>query len=76
MMYHMTKEEALALLHKLRQIRQNAGEAIAFLEHMFQLQHKEQREEPYNPDEYLERGFARTAIENATCDKGDLDNQS
>ena len=54
-MYSITKDEALSLLQKMRQIRQTAGEMIAFLEHMMQLQGKNTlRELPYNPDDYLE----------------------
>lgn len=54
-MYNITKDEALSLLQKMRQIRQTAGEMIAFLEHMMQLQDKSTlRELPYNPDDYLE----------------------
>lgn len=54
-MYHITKEDAVKLLYKLRLIRQSSGEAIAFLEHMFQLQNKETGIDAYDPDEYLEQ---------------------
>lgn len=54
-MYNITKDEALSLLQKMRQIRQTAGEMISFLEHMMQLQEKTYlREVSYNPDAYLE----------------------
>lgn len=53
--YFVTKDEAADLLRKFRQIRQASGEAIAFLEHMFQLQNKGLCDDTYDPDEYLER---------------------
>ena len=54
-MYKITKDEALSLLQKMRQIRQTAGEMVAFLEHMMQLQDKTTlRELSYNPDDYME----------------------
>ena len=55
-MYPIFKEEALALLEKLRKIRKDTGEMIAFLEHYLQL-HGEISHAAvhYNPDDYLER---------------------
>ena len=54
-MYNITKDEALSLLQKMRQIRQATGEMIAFLEHMMQLQGEERKsdDEPSDPDAYL-----------------------
>lgn len=54
-MYNITKDEALSLLQKMRQLRQTLGGMIASLEHMIQLQDKSPlRELSYNPDDYLE----------------------
>ena len=54
-MYNITKDEALSLLQKMRQIRQASGEMISFLEHMMQLQDEERKsdDEPSDPDAYL-----------------------
>ncbi len=48
-------DDAKDMLQKLRQIRQSAGEMIAFLEHALQLQGDESECFHYNPDEYLEK---------------------
>ena len=48
-------DDAKVMLQKLRQIRQSAGEMIAFLEHALQLQGDKSECFYYNPDEYLER---------------------
>ena len=74
-MYNITKDEALSLLQKLRQIRQKSGEAIAFLEHMIQLQGEHQNEYIYNPDDYLERlaygsNASETSWEKRDCQCG------
>ena len=39
-MYQMKEDEVESLLQTLRQIRQESGEMIAFLEHLMQLQKK------------------------------------
>ena len=52
----MTKDEALSLLQKMRQIRQETCEMIAFLERRMQLQDNPSLQKlSYNPDAYLER---------------------
>ena len=48
-------DDAKDLLQKLRQIRQSAGEMIAFLEHALQLLGDQSECFHYNPDEYLEK---------------------
>lgn len=75
-MYHITKDEALAMLNKLREIRQNAGEAISFLEHMFQLQSTERGVNQYNPDAYLERCMYRHQNSYVPSDKSNAENQN
>ena len=54
-MYQIKKEEVLLLIENMRQIRQKAGEIIALLEHLLQLQQLEQNSErtEYDPDDYL-----------------------
>ena len=54
-MYNITKDEALSLLQKMRQIRQASGEMVSFLEHLMQLQGEERKsdDEPSDPDAYL-----------------------
>ena len=71
-MYKITKEEAMSLLQKLRQIRQAAGEVIAFLEHLMQLQEAtELKSVDYNPDEYLEKliAYQNQGKDNETMDE-------
>ena len=52
-MYVITPEEIKALMEKLRNIRKQSGEMIAFLEHMRQLQDNTDSDQ-YDPDEYLQ----------------------
>lgn len=57
-MLNITSEEARALLQKMRQVKQVAGEAVALLEHTIQLyggDGDDNQEFPYNPDDYIER---------------------
>lgn len=51
-MYDITSEEVKSLLEKLRNIRKQSGEMIAFLEHMMQLQDNTKSDD-YDPDDYL-----------------------
>ncbi len=51
-MYDITPEEVKSLLKKLRNIRKQSGEMIAFLEHMMQLQDNTKSDD-YDPDDYL-----------------------
>ena len=55
-MYQISPTEVQTLLQKLRIIRQVSGEAIAFLEHLEQLQgSKDSNKLCYDPDDYLSR---------------------
>ena len=78
-MYRISEDEVLSQLQKLRQIRQAAGEAIAFLEHLTQLQGKPGGgDSEYNPDDYLEkmaRSFSPDAIAKPTHKKEGGGNQ-
>lgn len=54
-MIQMTKEEADALLRKLRILRRESGEMIAFLEHLMQTQvGRNALPERYDPDDYVD----------------------
>ena len=54
-MYQIKEDEVESLLQSLRQIRQKSGEMIASLEHLMQLQKKDDsQKDDYNPDDYLE----------------------
>ena len=64
-------DDMKVMLRKLRQIRQSAGEMIAFLEHALQLLGDQSECFHYNPDEYLER-FARQ--ENASLRSSSSEN--
>ena len=48
-------DDMKVMLRKQRQIRQSAGEMIAFLEHALQLLGDQSECFHYNPDEYLEK---------------------
>lgn len=78
-MYQISEDEVLSQLQKLRQIRQAAGEAIAMLEHLTQLQRKPGGgDSEYNPDDYLEkmaRSFSPGAIAKPTYKKEGGENQ-
>lgn len=55
-MYRISRDQVMSQLEKLRQIRQSAGEVIAFLEHLTQLQGEGRTpDSDYNPDDYLEK---------------------
>ena len=54
-MYQINEQELNTLLAAMRQIRQKAGETIAVMEHLIQLQRE--KHVPYNPDAYLEREY-------------------
>ena len=65
-MIQMTKEEAEALLRRLRVLRRESGELIAFLEHLMQGQGCGAAiPERYDPDDYTELWRRWTCGENA-----------
>lgn len=64
-MIQIKKEEADALLRKLRVLRRESGEMIAFLEHLMQTQgYKDAVPERYDPDDYSDLWRRWTCGEN------------
>lgn len=61
-MYQIRNEDLLLLLENMRQIRQRAGETIAFLEHLMELQQPQKKEcqVDYDPDAYLAQWINET----------------